>query len=62
MTDLTNLNYEAAKICFKDADAGCLDLNDTKMLQAAQVQATIGVGHAILALVQALREGLNVYK
>jgi hypothetical protein len=35
---------------FDDADDLCRDLSDDGALAMAQVQATIGVGHAVLAL------------
>jgi hypothetical protein len=69
MTVQTNTDhYEVARNLFSEADDLSRNLGDPLAIAAAQVQATMGVGHALLDIAQLLNsiaetlsEGLNVY-
>jgi hypothetical protein len=52
----TTDHIAAARLCFQAADELCSDLSDQLAIQAGQVQATIGVGQAILALVRCFHD------
>jgi hypothetical protein len=53
---MTNTDVATASAYLAEADQLCVDFRDGA-LAMAQVQATIGVGHALLALVGCFYEG-----